>query len=458
MKTYDVIVIGSGSGMTAVEGALMQGKTVALVDKGPLGGTCLNTGCIPSKMLIYPADRVVEIQQAQKLGISAQITGIDFSLIMKRMRQEVDPGQAHMRRGIQQVKKLDFYEAEGQFVAPNTLEVAGKQIKGSKIFIASGARPLIPKIEGIADIAYLTNETIFSLKKLPKSIIIIGGGYIAVEFGHFFAAMGSQVTILGRNKRLIPHSEPEISDLLLREMSKRMTIYTDTEAVAARKTSKGVVLTAKNRTSNEERTVEAETVLVAAGRTSNADILQVEKTGVEIDNRGYIKVDEYLQTSQPNIWAWGDAIGKYMFRHVANTEADIAWHNAHHQQPVKMDYHAIPYAVFCYPQVATVGLTEAEAKKQYSLLVGSARYHDVAKGVAMADETSFAKAIVEKNSRKIIGFHIIGPHASILIQEVIDIMAIGGTIAHIAHGMHIHPALPEVILRTLGNLQEVTEK
>jgi len=455
MKKYDVIVIGSGSGGEIVDAALSHGFKVAWVDKGPLGGTCLNVGCIPSKMLIYPADRIVEIQEAGKLGITAEIKKIDFNAIMKRMRQPIIESHEQMKKGLINTENFDYYEGVGHFISDYTIEVNGERIKGKKIFIGTGARPLIPPLKGIENIDYLTNETVLDLKKRPESIVIIGGGYIAVEFAHFFSAMGTKVTVLQRGSRLAQNSEPEVSELLKKQMEKRMTIHLDTEGFEVNKKQDSVTVSARNKSTGREITVMSEKIMIATGRKSNADRLKVENTGVKTDKRGYIIANEYLETTKKNIWAFGDAIGKFMFKHVANEEAVIAWRNAvHDHDKMKMDYSAVPYAVFSYPQIATVGLTEKEAKEKYDILIGKANYSDVAKGEAMVEEDSFAKAIVEKKSGKILGFHIIGPYAPILIQEVIDIMSIGGNVSHLAHGMHIHPALSEVVLRTLGNLKE----
>ena len=454
VKEYDEIVVGSGSGMTIVDGAIRQGHKVALVDKGPLGGTCLNIGCIPSKMLIYPADRIVEIQEAEKLGITAKITKIDFEDIMRRMKKEIEPSQEHMRHGIKQVPNLDYYEAEGRFIDKYTMEISEEKIRGKRIYLASGARPLIPPIKGIESCEYLTNETVFNLSKTPQSMIIIGGGYIAAEFGHFFSAVGTDVTIIQRGPRLVRNEEPEIAALLTQELGKRMKVVTNTEVIEVQKNRGGYTVIGKEKKTGKKVSYIAGTVFVASGRTSNADLLQVEKTGVKTNEKGYIVVNDYLETSQKNIWAWGDAIGRYMFRHSANAEADVVWHNTMHKQKRKMDYRVIPHAVFSYPQIASVGMTEAEAKKSYDILVGRARYTDVAKGQAMVEEKGFGKAIVERHTGNLLGFHIIGPYAPILIQEVINTMAIGGSVQHIAYGIHIHPALPEFILAVLGNLRE----
>ncbi|RZN38568.1 MAG: dihydrolipoyl dehydrogenase [Methanophagales archaeon ANME-1-THS] len=453
MKEYEVIVIGSGAGMIVTEAAVSHGLKVALVDKGPLGGTCLNVGCIPSKMLIAPADRVVEIQEAKRLGIDTEIIHINFNLIMEQMRKMIKDAQDHMRRGIMVTRNLDFYEAEAQFTDEYTLEIKGKRIKGEKIFIASGARPSVPPIKGLDKIAFLTNENVLKLEKRPESLIIIGGGYIAAEYGHFFAAMGTEVTIMQRRDRLVPNEEPEIADLLKREMAKRMRLLTNTAVTEVKKTGEGYAVIGKDKSTNEEQELHAEEIMIATGRRSNADLLKVENTGVETDEQGFIKVNDYLETSKTNIWAFGDAIGKQMFRHVANREALVAWHNSIHAEKVKMNYHAIPHAVFSHPQIASVGLTEAQARTEHEILVGKAYYSEVAMGEAMRETESFAKAIVDKQSRKILGFHIIGPYAPILIQEVSNTMAHDRDMRFIANGIHIHPALSELILVTLQNLR-----
>ena len=453
MKDYDVIVIGSGSGSLIVDGALSEGLKVALVDKGPYGGTCLNLGCIPSKMLIYPADRIAEIQEAGKLGIDAEIRSIDFGSIMERMRKSRRETQTQIRKGVEQLEGLDFYEGEGHFVADYTLEANGERIRGKKVFIASGSRTLIPPIKGVDSIDYLTNETVLELKERPGSIIIVGGGYIAVEYAHFFAAMGTGVTILEMLGGLAQSEEREISALLERQMAKRMRIYTNTQAQEIKKTSSGCTVLAKDVKTGKEAEYSAERVMIAVGRRSNADLLKVENTGVEVDKRGFIKVDDYLETSKKNIFAVGDANGQQMFLHVANREAAVAWHNSISRERMVMDYSAVPHAVYSHPQIASVGLTEESARKDYRIQVGRAMYSDTAKGEAMMEEEGYAKAIVDEDSGRILGFHIIGPYAPILIQEVINAMATGGSLQGIYGGLHIHPALPELIQRTFDNLE-----
>jgi dihydrolipoamide dehydrogenase len=303
---------------------------------------------------------------------------------------------------------------------------------------------------------YLTSDTVLQLQEAPKSLIIIGGGYIAAEYGHFFSAIGTKVTIIQRSPRLVPEEEPEVSYLLKEEMGKRMEIFTEYEATEAKETNGTKSVFAKNLKDGQVKQFSAEALLIAAGRVSNSDILRPEKTGVELDKNGFIKANEYLETGKRNIWAFGDAIGKQMFKHVANYEAEIAWHNAIHDHKAKMDYSAAPHAVFSHPQIASVGLKEQEAKQLgHKILVGRAEYKDTAQGLALGEPKGFVKVIVEHDTGKILGGHIIGPHASIIIQEIINAMVSEDkTFLPIIRAMHIHPAMPEVVQRAFANLAE----
>jgi len=456
MNHYDVIVIGAGSGSIIAEAALDHGFTVALVHTPPYGGTCQNFGCIPSKMLVFPADRIMEIKEADKLGIHAEVKSVDFQAIMQRMRAQRKESQDHEEKSLQDVEHFQYYPGEGSFISDYTLKVNEETISGEKIFICNGARPTIPPIKGIESVKYLTNETVLELTEAPESMIIVGGGYIAAEYAHFFAAMSTKITILQQHERLLPQQEPEISELLKNEMGTRMTIMTNMRAAEVMSHQGNYLMKAIDQKTQEEKTFTAQTILLAAGRTSSADRLHVENTGVARDPRGFVEVNENLGTSKKNIWAFGDVIGKFMYKHVANKEAEIAWHNAFHDHKTGMDYHAIPYAVFSYPQIASVGMTESQAKKNHEILVGTGFYSETAKGIAMMDEHSFAKGIIDRQTGKILGFHIIGPHASILIQEVVTAMASqNGSQAPLFQGLHIHPALPEVVIVTLQNLKEV---
>jgi mycothione reductase len=453
VKGYDVIVVGAGAGLSVAFKAQAAGLKVALIDKGNVGGTCLNVGCVPSKMLIYHADRIADIDEAKKLGIEAKVKRIDFATIMNRMKATIRESRTWMENEIKNSDGLDFYNKGARFIGDYTLQVGKETIKGRKIFIASGARPLIPPIKGLNKIKYLTNENLLAIREMPESLIIIGGGYIGVEYAHFFAALGTKVIVVQRQSRLIPNEEPEISDHLKEELSKRMEILTSWETVEVREKRGVYTAILKNIETAYEKAVSGAGVLIAAGRASNADLLDVHKTGVEINEANYIKVDDTLLTSKKNIWAVGDAIGHQMFTHAGDMMRRVAWHNATSRKKISFDFGIVPHAVFTRPQIASVGLTEKQAAQSHKILVGRASYSDVVMGDAMMEAKNFAKAIVEKKTEKILGFHIIGPEAAVLIQEVVNTMAHGGDAKSIMDNMHIFPSLSEIIPETLNNLE-----
>jgi dihydrolipoamide dehydrogenase len=456
MEKFDVLVIGSGSGINVAAAAVANGLKTAVVEFGPMGGTCLNRGCIPSKMLIYPADVIVAFEEAQMIGVDAKITSVDFPKIMQRMQQFVTEDSERQAKAVEADPDLKWFKDVGEFVSEYTMKIGDHTIRGERIFIVSGARPDLPPVKGLENVDFLTSDTVLRLKTQPKSMIIIGGGYIAAEYGHFFSSIGTKVTIVQRGSRLLPDEEPEVSDLLKEEMSKRISIYTDYEAVEAKQRNDFKTVVARNRENGQTHEFSAEALLVAAGRVPNSDLLKPEKTGVELDERGYIKVNEFLETSKKNTWAFGDAIGKQMFKHVANYEAEIAWHNSQHDHKSKVDYSAAPHAVFTHPQIASVGLKEAEAKQLgKKILVGVSFYKDTALGAAMGEPKGFVKVIAEHDTYKLLGAHIVGPQASILIQEVINAMNTEDrTFTSIERAMHIHPALSEVVQKAFFNLKE----
>jgi mycothione reductase len=453
-KKFDLIVIGSGAGMNVASNAVAHGMDVAVVDRDPLGGTCLNRGCIPSKVMLYPADVIRMVEEAKAIGVHAKIEKVDFDLIMKRVWEIVLDGRHEIEHSVEQVEQIEFFNVDGSFVSDRTLKVGKERITADTIIIASGARPRIPPIESLEKVGYLTSATIFDVKQPPESLIIVGGGYIAAEFAHFFSAIGTRVTVVGRNPRLVPQEEPEVSELLRKKMANYCQVYTGYEAVRAEIKNGLKTVIATNRSDGRPHEFTGQEILIAAGRRSNSDILKPEKTGVETDERGWIKVDPFLRTTKENIWALGDALGgKYMFRHTANYHSQVVWTNAFTEHKHPVDEHAVPHAVFTHPQVASVGMTEDQAKKDHEILVGVKKYYDTAKGYAIGEEDGFVKVIVERASGRILGAHIIGPHAAILLQQLVYVMNTDEqNYLPFARAQTIHPALSEVVVGALGNL------
>src|SRR5712692_7982743 len=412
MKQYDLIVIGSGSAMNVVDPMIQENPKikVAVIDKDEPGGICLTRGCIPSKILLYPAELVRTLEKAGELGIGAEIKEIDFGKIMERMRTLIYEEINAIRKGLSSSENIDYYQSMAEFVSPYTLKVGGDTITSKMIFLCIGSKTIIPPIKGLEETGYLTSDKVLKLTALPKSIAIVGGGYIAAEYGHFFSSMGSRVTILGRNERFLPEEEPEVSALARRELGRHI------------------------------------------------EILHPEKAEINVTKDGWIAVNEYLETSQPNVWAFGDADGSYLFKHVANYESEVIYYNAVLKRRVKVDYHAIPHAVFTYPEIASVGLKEMEAVQQYGdkVRIGFYKYEDTAKGEAMNVKDYFVKVVIDGSTRRILGAHIIGPYASILIHEIVNVMYTPERSSDtINEAIHIHPALSEVVQRAFGALMPV---
>ena len=457
MKKYDLIVIGTGSGMNSVGSILERnpGFKVAVIDKDDPGGICLTRGCIPSKLLLYPAELVRTIGTAGKFGIDVDLKNIDFNFIMDKMRSIISEDIESIRKGLSSDPNIDYYHDVAQFISPYTMKVGNKTITSKMIFLCTGSKTIIPKVKGLEETGYLTSDTVLKMTSLPPNIAIIGGGYIAAEYGHFFSSMGAKVTIIGRNNQFIPEEETEISLLAEREMSKFMDIFTGHEVVEIQKTADGKKKVIAQSQSKKVDFIVDE-IIIASGRGPDHEILHPDKGGIKTDPKGWIIVNEYLETTQPNVWAFGDANGKFLFKHVANYESRIVFDNAIMKNKVKVDYHAVPYAVFSYPEIAGVGMGEREAIEKYgqeNVLIGFEKYEDTGKGKAMDVKDYFVKAILEKNTHRILGAHIIGPYASILIQEIVNLMYTKEeTSGPITQGMHIHPALSEVVQRAFFSL------
>jgi dihydrolipoamide dehydrogenase len=461
MKEYDLIVIGSGAGMNVASEAYSRGMNVAVIDNGPLGGTCLNRGCIPTKIILYPADVVQILRDAREVGVHAEGVKVDFDLVMKRMHHLVDSDVKQMTRGVKSAmgKGLDFYSGTAVFTGEKVLNVDGEKMKAPMILIAAGTREAVPPVKGLKEAGFIDSTSALELKKLPKSLIIIGGGYIAAEFAHFFDSMGVKVTILGRNRVLLPQEEPEISEEVGRRLSQRMKVHTDHEVEKAGLEKGEKFVIARDRGSGKRYRFRAHEIMVAAGRRSNADLFRPERTGVKTDDKGFVMIDEFMRTNVPGIFAIGDAIGRNMFRHTANYESEVAWHNMTSEDEKGMrtlDEHAVPHAVFTWPEVASVGMREQDAiQKGIIVLVGEASYTDAIKGYAMGDEGgSFVKVIIEAGSKKILGAHAVGPHATAMVQPLVYLMNSGkGTYLPLVRAQTIHPAMEEIMVRAFGNLR-----
>ncbi|MBI2031039.1 MAG: dihydrolipoyl dehydrogenase [Candidatus Levybacteria bacterium] len=443
MKKFDVLVVGSGAGLEVASFAAEKEMSVAIVEEGPLGGTCLNRGCIPSKMLIHSSDVAEAIKNSGKFGIKSKIESIDFASIVKRVSEVVDTDSAGIEKSVRENGNPILYKMRGKFIGPKQMQVGDGQIEADKVFIVGGTRPSIPPIPGLKNTPFLDSTKALRLEKQPKHLIIIGGGYIAAELAHFYGALGTKITILVRGNLMLSDEDEEIAQWFTKKFSKKYEILFNTQAESVSYQNGNFIITLKD----SERKLESDQLLVVTGRVPNTDILDVKTTGVEVNDNGYIKVNEYLETNVDGIWAFGDILGILPFRHTANDQVGFSIRNAFTDKKVPFNPFAIGHAVFSSPQVGGVGKTEQELKKEGTAYkVGRAELKDTGMGGAL-QENGLAKVLTDKNGEKILGAHIVGHEASTLIHEVIVAMKANGTVKAITNSVYIHPALPEWLQR-----------
>lgn len=441
---FDLVIIGTGSG-NSIPSPEFDDQKIAIIEKGTFGGTCLNVGCIPTKMYVYAADVALAARTGERLGVSAHVDSVDWNGIVSRVfhnriDQIAQGGEAY-RRG-DKTPNITVFDQHARFIGPKTLQVGNDVVTGEQIVIAAGSRPVLPEPYANADVPVHTNEDIMRLPKQPESLIVVGGGYIAMEFAHVFDGLGTKVTVVNRSETLLRFLDTDLStpfNQLARErFDVRIGTGTSLEAAGS-----GVQLTL-----DTGEVLEADAILVATGRRPNGDQMDLENSDIEIHEDGRIKVDEFGRTTCEGVWALGDVSSPYMLKHVANAEQRAVQHNLLHPEDLQpMPHEHVPAAIFTHPQIATVGLTEDQAKKQgYDVAVKVQRFGDVAYGWAMEDSTGLCKLVADRATGRLLGAHLMGPQASTLIQQLITAMAYDVDMRTFARTQYwIHPALPEVV-------------
>jgi mycothione reductase len=458
-EKFDLIVIGSGSGLDVANAAATQhGLKVAIIEKDKMGGTCLNRGCIPSKLLIHSADVAEVIKNAGIFGIKVDGFSVDFEKIVERVNTITDSHSAAIRKSYENSDNPKLFAKECRFVGKKMIALGGTNVNdeviitAENILIASGTRPKIPKIKGLQESGYITSDESLRLKRQPRTLTFIGGGYITCELAHFYGSLGTEINIIQIEEVLIPKEDKEISHKFTEVFSKKYNVYLGYDVKLVFKDDSNIFhIVAKNKFSGKKLELNSEQLLIAVGRVPNSDSLDIIKTDVKLDENGFILVDQYLETNIKGIFALGDVVGHYQFKHNANNEARYAYHNmlVPDTKKVPVDYTAMPHAIFSSPQVAGVGFTEQQLSiKGIDYQKSIYPYIRTGMGEAIEDRDGFVKFLVSRNDKKILGCHIIGTDASTLIHEVLIAMKAGdGTVQSITKTIHIHPALSEVIAR-----------
>ncbi|MCI4676391.1 mycothione reductase [Candidatus Mycolicibacterium alkanivorans] len=454
MERFDLAIIGTGSGNSILDERYAD-KKVAICEQGVFGGTCLNVGCIPTKMFVYAAEVARTVREAARYGVDAHIDGVRWSDIVSRVFGRIDPlamGGEHYRRSSPNVTVYDSHTTfAGRAENGYRLRTEkGEEFTAEQVVIAAGARALVPDAIAGCGVEYHTSDTVMRIAELPEHLVIIGGGFVAAEFAHVFSALGSRVTLVVRGSALLSHCDDTICERFTDIAGKKWEIRSHRNVIGARHEGAQTVVEL-----DDGSTVQADAVLVATGRIPNGDLLNLESVGVE-PRDGRVVVDDYQRTTARGVFALGDVCSPYQLKHVANHEARVVKHNLLQDWDdtdalMRSDHRFVPSAVFTDPQIACVGLSENEARAAgYDIRVKLQDFGDVAYGWAMEDTTGFAKVIVEADTGTILGAHIMGHQASSLIQPLIQAMSFGLAGQDVARGQYwIHPALPEVIENAL---------
>ena len=498
MKHFDMVIVGSGVGLAILEESLQAGMSCALVESGKFGGTCLTKGCIPSKILVHPADVIREVAHAHKVGLDFQPPAIQWAMVFERMWNKIDQSR-NIERSIEQAHGVEIFKGTAAFTGTHTMKVhltdgtETETFSSERFVLAAGGRSFKPPISGLEETGYLDSDHFFGdgFPAEPwKRLVIIGGGAIGTEFAHIFSAFGTEVTLVEMLPHLVSTEEETISEMLednFRHFG--IGVLTSHKAVSVRQEDGHKVVVVQDVHTEKTKEIPCDEILVASGIRSNADLLHAELADLVTDKRGWIETDAFLQTSQPHIWALGDINGKYQFRHKANYEAEVLVANLFKKAEPKRaaDYTTVPWAIFTHPQIGHVGLTEKEAlAKHERIMVGVKHYSSIANGYAMGysngdPDDGFVKLIADENM-KILGAHVIGPQAAILVQSFVYLMNmdfccscgkteksepllqvaqdchVSGSANLMNRSMVIHPALSEVAGWIVDELEWVSSK
>ena len=463
MTHYDLAIVGSGSGNSLITG-YWDDQKVAMIDAGIFGGTCLNVGCIPTKMFVYPATLAASTAQAARLGVDLEHRGTDCPGIRDRIFGRIDAISADgLRYRDQELENVDVYTETVRLRDPHTLVTeSGQVITADQVVLASGSRAVLPDVPGVELPQVHTSDTVMRLEALPERVLIVGGGFIAAEFAHVFHGLGSEVIQVNRSSALLRHHDEEISRRFTRAAGQRWTLKLDHALSAVTENDDGSV-TGHFETADGPVEVRADVVLMATGRVPNSDRLHAEAAGLDLEPDGRLAVDEYQRVlsggqAVPGCYALGDASNEYQLKHVANREARVVTHNLEHPTNLRStDRSFVPAAVFTDPQIAAVGLTAEQARAQAQdpedVVTVVQDYGSTAYGWAMEDQEGLVKLVASRSTGLLLGAHVMGHEASILIQPLIQAMATGlGVIEMARRPFWIHPALTEVVENALLGL------
>jgi len=441
----DALVIGAGeAGALVASLAVDTGARVALAYRKPWGSTCLNAGCVPSKFLIHRARVAHVVRTSSRFGVSADGADVDLGRIVGEKRRYLDRHRDESWQGALRAERLTLLEGAAEFVSKDRVRVGGHVVRSDRIFLALGMRPSVPEADGVQDGPSLTNETVMDLEEVPNHLIVIGGGYIGCELGQAFRRFGSEVSIVLRAPRLLPGEEPDVSTVLERSFREEgIDVLTEHHARSVRWNDRRPSVEVRGP-DGATRSLVGSHLLIASGRTPNTDTLAVERARVDLDSKGFVRVDDELRTTADGIWAIGDVNGLQPFTRVCQEEAKVAFANAFHQAGLRMRRDPLPHAVFTDPEVGSVGLSERAAREQgHDVIAGLVPFERIEKAELIGETKGFIKYVADRDTHRLLGCHVVGYQAADLVYDAVVVMRGEGLIDDLALAVGVFPTLQE---------------
>lgn len=452
-KPFDAIIIGAGQAGPSLAGRLTDaGKTVAIIERKLIGGTCVNTGCMPTKAMVASAYAIHTARRGSDYGFAAQgDVKVDFARVMARKAKVTLDARTGNENWLSNMKGCSVYHGHARFTAPSEVLAGDELLTAPQIFLNTGGRAVVPDFPGIDTISYLTNSSIMALDVLPRHLAIIGGSYIGLEFAQIFRRLGSAVTVVEKGSRLIGREDADVSDAIRGILeSEGIEIIFDADAIGFAPDGDGISVTAQSGLP----AFAASHVLLATGRRPNTDDLGLDKAGVETDKRGYITVDDQLRTSVPGIWAMGDCNGRGAFTHTAYNDFEIVAANLLDNDPRRVSDRISTYALYIDPPLGRAGMTETEARKTgRKILVGTRPMTRVGRAIEKGETKGFMKVIADAETKEILGASILGTGGDEAVQSILDIMYAKAPYTTIQRAVHIHPTVSELIPTVIGDLK-----
>jgi pyruvate/2-oxoglutarate dehydrogenase complex dihydrolipoamide dehydrogenase (E3) component len=454
MRTFDAIVIGAGQAGPALAGRLTAaGQTVAVIERKHLGGTCVNTGCMPTKALVASAKTAQVARRAADYGVVlAGPVSVDMPAVRKRAHTVTLNSRNGLEAWIGGMKGCELIRGQARFTGPHEIEVNGETLSAPRIFINVGGRALVPDLPGVHDVPTLNNTSIIALETLPSRLVVVGGSYIGLEFAQMYRRFGAEVTVVEKGARLVAREDPEVSDAI-REIleGEGITVRTSAECIRFAPHPDGVEV-GVDCTSGDP-TVVGSHVLLAVGRRPNTDDLGLDAAGIAADGRGYIQVDDQLRTNVDGVWALGDCNGKGAFTHTSWNDYEIVAANLLDDDPRRVSDRIETYALFIDPPLGRCGLTETAARAAgHKVRVGKRPMARVGRAVEKGESLGFMKVVVDADTNAILGAAILGVEGDEAIHTLLDTMAAKQPYTTLQRTMHIHPTVSELIPTVLGEL------